>query len=87
MPSSRSNPLAPYGISMTMSDFGRVCFTQLEEDFPGWSADKLVTHPEQAILFCNTINVMFGKPLGTIPHDVILRALLATRKQGKKKLA
>jgi hypothetical protein len=47
---------------------------------PGWSIDKLLLHPQKAVVLCRNVRADFDGP--ALKDDEILSALLNGRKRG-----
>lgn len=58
---------------------GRTAHQHLSETYPGWSIDKLLTHPAQAMEICRKTRASLSRKL---QDDQVLEALLNARKRG-----
>lgn len=74
--------LAEYGIELTTFQLGHRLNQMLNNFRPGWSIDKLVTNPVQAIKFCKMVRGQ--KRYAMLPDEAILRSLLAGRNRSKQ---
>lgn len=65
------------------NDFFRLLSNIFENQYPGWTVDRLVCNPTDAINYCQSVQQATGC---VFPYELILSSLLNLRKAGKKAL-
>lgn len=77
--------LKEHGCNIRPSDFQDLLEVELARQYPPphWTVDELLCNPRDAILYCDGIR---NTPeFSDFPDPMILHALMARRKAGKKK--
>ena len=76
--------LKEYGCDMSSGQY-QVFVDGIFKEHSGYkTVDEMVTHPDDAKTFCNTVRGQ-GKEFGALPDNLILGPLMAYRKSGKSK--
>jgi hypothetical protein len=73
------NALQENGCETPIGQFQDVLETVLKEQYPTFTVDSLMQHPTEALSYCETIRRQ-QKDFETIPENLILRCLMARRK-------
>jgi hypothetical protein len=79
--SRRSFEPQDFGVNMTRDDFDdRIC-DAFNATYRGqWTIDEMLLHPAEAMRFCSDVRRSMNAY--DVPDDIILRVILARRKQG-----
>lgn len=68
----------------TLEEFHHQLRFHLKHFWPGWTADKLICNPREAVQYCDKINRwMLACECFQLNDETILKALLNLRKQKK----
>ena len=68
-----------FGVDLSREDFADKmveCFAEIYRDT--WTMDELLLHPREAAMFCDNVRRKYH--YFDVPDDVILRVILARRK-------
>lgn len=75
-------PLAPRlvanGCDIPLSSFATSLKKTLERDYPTWTIDELLLHPDEAKHYCDIVRREYN--VHGLPDDLILRCHLTKRK-------
>lgn len=71
--------LKEHGCEVPIVEFQDYLESTYPKHFPQWSIDEMLLHPSEALTFCDSIRSSRHE-FATIPDDLILRSLLARRK-------
>ena len=71
--------LGENGCETPIAEFQDILVSVLQEKYPAFSVDSLMQHPSDAVAYCETIRA-YQKDFETLPENLILRCLMARRK-------
>jgi hypothetical protein len=66
------------GCDIGLRTFKGMLVTTHSEQYPDWSVDELLLHPDEAKYFCDIVRRRFN--VFGLPDDLVLRCLVANRK-------
>lgn len=67
-----------FGVDLDRNLFDEKCIEEFTSTYRSWSIDELLLHPQEAMRFCSDVQRKYG--WWDVPNDVILRVILANRK-------